>query len=499
MNAVPVTGLVVLPLTFLVFAFRPRWLLSLTILLAPFQAASALNIGTGPQPIGLQPGFVAAIAYVTYTFLHGGITPPRALKRLFHPLFLFAGYVTFTAITMPRLFAGTVEVFPPNSGLSLDAIAPLQPADTNVFQTLLILFLVVFTFIAASEVAKGTEHALLVRAYIAAGVTVSAIGLSQVAAATFGLPFPDALIYSNAGYAQHHDQMFGGFTRLSATFTEPSVAAYYLSGFFAFALTRFLFHRPRQSFMLVLLSGSAAMLTLSTTAYASLAIVGIVLAIRSLGPERQFGTVLVALVACAMLLSAAAIVAGTASVAPVASGVVFDKLQSASFEDRTGADVHSLRLILETWGFGVGWGSNRSSSLATNVLSNAGLWGTILLAIFSIAVVRHCRLPLRLPRQALREVTDARAFAYASAAMLVAGIIAIPDATFISFWVSLSLLLGFITHLRTTRGARSDRAPPRLRRHLERLPRTAGVAAELSPALVGPNAADRGFVVDSEG
>ena len=46
-----------------------------------------------------------------------------------------------------------------------------------------------------------------------------------------------------------------------------------------------------------------------------------------------------------------------------------NKQESSSYQDRTSTDVDSLAIVLPTYEFGVGWGSNRSSSLVPGILA----------------------------------------------------------------------------------------------------------------------------------
>ncbi len=63
---------------------------------------------------------------------------------------------------------------------------------------------------------------------------------------------------------------------------------------------------------------------------------------------------------------------------PIAAFVettVNEKVGSASYNERSGANSESYDIFLDTFGIGVGLGANRASSLFPGVLSNTGLVG----------------------------------------------------------------------------------------------------------------------------
>jgi hypothetical protein len=66
----------------------------------------------------------------------------------------------------------------------------------------------------------------------------------------------------------------------------------------------------------------------------------------------------------------------------VLTAVTVSKGDSGSFINRTASDLYSVHLLVETYGIGVGLGSNRTSSLVSTLLSNVGLLGTLAYALF---------------------------------------------------------------------------------------------------------------------
>jgi hypothetical protein len=85
------------------------------------------------------------------------------------------------------------------------------------------------------------------------------------------------------------------------------------------------------------------------------------------------------------LASLAALVFFVPRIADFVDAVVSEKVGSSSYSYRSEADLFSIRLMLQTWGFGVGLGSNRPSSLVASALSRIGMPGTI--AFFGMIMV----------------------------------------------------------------------------------------------------------------
>ena len=105
-----------------------------------------------------------------------------------------------------------------------------------------------------------------------------------------------------------------------------------------------------------------------------------------------------------------------------------EKLVSDSFAVRTGANLFSLNLAIETYGIGVGLGSHRPSSLYLMLLACVGVVG---LALFLAAV-------LTIVRQAWR-VPAARPAAWGVVALLLTRLVGGPDLSEPTFWLCLGV------------------------------------------------------------
>jgi hypothetical protein len=387
----------------------------------------------------------------------GHVKVPRGLVYMAVPLLAFALYVVLSAAILPRVFEGDVSVFPPDKGIDLGNLAPLAPSSTNLSQAAYIVFLTVFALAVPLEVVnferdRGAGYYL--KPYLLAGCIVIFFGFYQLAAAYTGVPYPSELLYSNPGYAVLNEQAIaGGIKRLSSTLTEPSVASYYLVGVFAFSLWYYL-HAPRSprlrfAYLFCLFSALALLLTTATTAYLAVGAVLLLVATQVL-LRRETARRAPRLVNLAIPMVLVAVVAASlpsiaASAGAVAESALFGKSGSYSFRNRTGTGLHSLGVLIPTWGYGVGWGSDRPSGLIFSTLSNAGLWGSLLLAWFGVRVFRLGRRAMKRARMSPKTEPESRvltqSFALATVAMLIAGAISVPDLTQVSLWLNLSVLM----------------------------------------------------------
>jgi hypothetical protein len=118
-------------------------------------------------------------------------------------------------------------------------------------------------------------------------------------------------------------------------------------------------------------------------------------------------------------------------VADFAEAMVNEKVSSASFSERSGADARSYDIAVDTFGFGVGLGAARASSFLPGLLATTGIVGTLL---FVTAVSGLIRRGAALP--------EYRPVIWALVALLVTKVVAGPDLSDSSgvMWMSLGLL-----------------------------------------------------------
>ncbi|MBV8097418.1 MAG: hypothetical protein JO110_30075, partial [Acetobacteraceae bacterium] len=392
-------SLLVLPLC-LIWALRPIRLLQLLAVVSVFEAAAALVLGS----FGLQPGLVPACAFVAYVVLQlmlGARYPgAREVWRLVTPFLLVTVWAVVSSFIMPRLFEDQVYVWPQKSSPPF-VLTRLHPTDANLNQVLYLLVNAAVLFAVALFTTKSRLrlrpllYSYFIGAFAAAGVALWQLG-SRVA----HVPFPDDFFYSNPGWAILTEQTIGsGIPRINGPFSEPSA----LGGNMAAVVccTGWLIlqgHRKRVLKLLFATGLAGVVISTSATGVATLIIAGIgIVAYASLSGSRRLLASLMKFAVPAALLVGMAGVTAAAFAPSILTGVqqVFvetaDKQDSTSYQDRTTADLDSIQAAIDTYGLGVGWGSNRSSSLGPGLLASLGVPGVAGLLWFGIALVRTVR------------------------------------------------------------------------------------------------------------
>ena len=142
----------------------------------------------------------------------------------------------------------------------------------------------------------------------------------------------------------------------------------------------------------LVLTTVAILMSISSTAYGAILIVGLIILVKALlndktRPRAIAGSLLVLGVCGAVLLGLWCW--GHIGMLTMALWEAsFGKLDNSLGTVRLATDAHSVGLLFQTYGLGVGWGSNRCSSLLTQLASNSGAWGLTLLSVFAWRVIQ---------------------------------------------------------------------------------------------------------------
>jgi hypothetical protein len=394
---------VVLPLC-LIWIGSPDKLLKLTILLSCFEAAAALTIGG----YGLQPSLVPAFTFMATTILtmllgqrYPGL---RGVLRVVGPFVLMTVYALLTSYLMPRLFEYQTYIWPQKPSLPL-LIVPLSPDASSINQDFYLLNNCLFLILAASYLTQANLSLKpFIRTYFLSGFLVAAIAAWQFANRMVGLPFPATLFFSNPDWAILTEQTIGEIPRINGPFSEPSALGGYMSSIVCAAGWLLLRGRRETSLWLLFIAGLLTMLiSTSTTGFGVLAlcgagVTGYVLltgSTRMMTSVAKIGLPLVFLGGFALLLAGIFVPSIYDGIGAIADAT-FNKPHSFSYEARTESDSDSLHAFAETYWLGVGWGTNRSSSLIPGLLAAIGVPGLLVLLWFAFRVVRTVQAARRL-------------------------------------------------------------------------------------------------------
>ena len=387
---------VLLPLC-VVWAMSPGRLLKVMIVASVFEAAAVFTFGS----FGVQPGLVPALAFIAYMLLQlllgasfSGIPAVWALTR---PFVVMTAWAVFASVVMPRAFEGQVFVWPQRATLPY-VIVPLEPSPTAINQSIYLVLNCLFVVLSATYLSrKHLSLGSFIRVYLLSGFVVAAVSAWQFISRFTGIPYPEDLFYSNPGWAILTEQTIGGMPRINGPFSEPSSLGGYMASIVCAAGWMLLQGRRDRMLPWLLAAGLLTIaLSTSTTGFAVLAVVSVLVPLVALlrGSTRLLAQIMKIAMPVALcgtiLFSTASLLLPSfeKTVSDVIDGTL-NKKQSASYEDRTGTDLDSITAMVDTYGLGVGWGSNRSSSLLPGLLAQVGLPGVICLAWFGLGLTRQ--------------------------------------------------------------------------------------------------------------
>lgn len=290
-----------------------------------------------------------------------------------------------SAIVMPRLFAGQLQVISiDRTSISRLPLSPLRPVSGNITQSGYAIgaFASFFAMRALLVSPSRLEHfrdAVLLLAGL--DVVSALLNLGE-----FYLGFPKTLEYIRTAYAVYGDYEVAGIVRIHGTFPETSAFSSFTLPLFAFCFSLWLQKvRPLRSGVLALFLLTFLLISTSTTAYAGLSIylaiflLGLLyrLYLRNLLPRAEWfvvGTLVLVLFLGGNFLFETKL---ASSLTEYLNVTVFGKMNSSSGADRSMWNRQAWSNVLDTYGFGVGLGTIRCSSMALVLLANLGVIGTL--------------------------------------------------------------------------------------------------------------------------
>ena len=452
---VPISGIILLPLTLGIFCFS-SYMAEWAIFTAILQGAALVNLGGG-FAVGLSPYFfvTALVALrVVPQLLTGRIRffTNEPVRGHVHVLAMFIVWCVVSAFILPVLFQG-LPVDSPRSGVDSGYFAqlPLRWSFSNAGQAgyMILNFMLVLCLVQLSADQRRLER--LINAFSWSGMFAAGVGLYQILCNRLGLPFPSSLFNSNQAWVQQPNQLIGsGFSRISATFVEPSGAAVFLAAWSVFELGLAMGH-ARQSgrHWLCAAVGTVVLIeTTSTTGYVTAAVICVVMAWDCISTLLRYGVIKTKVTLTVLGLGSAGLAA--LALLPGAGllldAVVFNKGESASALHRTATFGRAVEVFLSSWGLGVGLGSNRAMSAFLYVLSNVGLPGLILTGWLLSQLYSQVRAHLG----SAYYDSKIRTFLYALSAAFAANIFALmfsgAEISQPHLWILWGLLLGTIRH-----------------------------------------------------
>ncbi|MBV1837837.1 O-antigen ligase family protein [Acetobacter estunensis] len=462
----------------LIWMNRPERLMQLMVITGIFEASAAITIGG----FGIAPNTLPALTMVSYIggqFLLGARYPGRArVWPLAIPLIAVAGWAILTSWLSPRLFEGRAYVWPQKSTPPF-VITLLSPSSANLNQNLyLILNITIFVMVALYTTRQGSpgrpfRPIIILRTYLASVLLAFGFGIWQLANHLAHVPFPSDLLYSNPGWSILTEQTIGSLPRINATFSEPSAfGGYMAAGAFC---SGWLILNDFPGIFAKITLGTAIMgvfLSTSATGVVSLGIGALIVVLMGLTIHaKRFLPIIKRRALQFLIVSIILSVLVIVMVPDILNslGTIIDsvtnKQDSDSYNARSSTDLDSLQAALDTFGFGVGWGNNRSSSLIPGLLAAIGVPGMLGLVWFGWRIMSHVR-PLRRMGRKLEDIQVIKGSSAAIMGYLTTACLSAPTITTATFFIFLALIISGIARAENIFLSKSStHLPPPARRH----------------------------------
>jgi hypothetical protein len=287
----------------------------------------------------------------------------------------FAIISAISAVVLPRVFQG-FPVFDPRFGIDENFLrqSPLRFQFGNIVQP---AFLILNVLMVIASTRQGFCIDRAHKMFMWCSYFVILIVLLQVSFFWLGLPFPSKLLNNNPGYSIV--PLDSTQSRPAGSFTEPSMAGAVLAAVVAAFLWKYF--AGKTSILQVGIASVACLLVASTSSLLAVIIVLILLVIANpvmrlpwfirVGRLKRLSAFFVFATVLALLLI-------LPNIRTILLSQTLEKGGSQSAIVRFGADAFAFNLTQQTYGFGVGLGSNRPSSFVAALLSQVGVVGFLL-------------------------------------------------------------------------------------------------------------------------
>lgn len=423
-----VIGVIFFGLALYAILFKEEWLFGLLMLAVVFEAASAMNFGDR----GIQSYYIVSIFVIGRgLFRWSGGAGSKKRMPLGGLLLTFGGIVVVSAIVLPIIFAG-IPVYDPKIGLD-DGFFIRPPLTLGLNNLIQAAFLVWHIATAYALLAIETPKNKVYKAYLWAFYVLVFIVVAESVCQLTDIPFPHSVFLNNPGYSLWGREGEVAGMRNPGTFSEPSLAGGFLAMYVMGFVAKYLSGKGSKVRMIISLAASG--LVTSGGSLFTISLITPLLLLRywpfrlpmivnTSRMKRMIWVLAIFSVPAILVLVAPAGYTETIMTNTVSKG------ESSSFINRTAADLYAFELLLRTDGLGVGMGSNRASSLITTLLSNVGLAGFLVFAIYLF------RLFGRLPEEYAW-------LKWGGGALLLNMCINIPDFTAPMLWFPILLAIQF--------------------------------------------------------
>jgi len=372
-------------------------ILYLTIFFMPFTATAIVNLQN--PSFGLQPGYFLGILlmlrYTTEWLFRRRRQYLTHLQRMtLMPFILFVFIAGLSILLIP--FRDYVYVRRPSGDFQL-----LRLSTENFTQFAYLAYVILLTVNIAACKLEPNEIRRAIRVLIISSVFVSLWGWAQLYMYYADIPYPDFLFNNSTSFLQKYGQKIRllGFKRMNSVAPEPSMFARFLL-MPTFLCFYYVYNkagsvmRPKSALWLAIFFAVTLIFTSTSTAlvglFGSLFIFLLYIlskrgriSVKTYTLKESMRTVFVVLLGFVglplALFSLATFAFGLSSdqILQFLEILLIDKADSESGGTRLDGALQGLGLFGANPLFGVGWGSNRTFDLLTNILSTTGIVGTL--------------------------------------------------------------------------------------------------------------------------
>jgi len=392
LNLTTITGLVLAA----IFS-QTTGLAGLVFISMVLQAASVLDIKSSAITVtqvaayGVTPfhamALVVGIVWLTNLIRQRAIKGFAKIKTPLTLLFLYGFVAVLGAFILPEIFKNTpVHLLLEIYGADLPP-QPLRPTISNAVQAINLIVLIFVLLYFIQEANSGNKSKHIISGLAGGCVLVLFVGFFEQISNLKGWPSLTAFWANNPGYSQAPSvPMNIMLKRVGLPFSEPSYASVYLAAMtLGFWAVTFLGRNWRWTLFAALLTTLGLINTFGSTGWVAAGLAFMVLMVISLSgvisrvtnSNRRFRIVFLSMILVFGLAGAFLAIQGTElqpKVETTLKTLVFDKAKETNgLRERTNR--RAMEIVKETYGFGVGLGSNRASSYFASLLSNTGVLG----------------------------------------------------------------------------------------------------------------------------
>jgi hypothetical protein len=439
--SITVYGYILIPLLIIIFLIKPKYLIYLLIISLTLQVTSLINIG---DYYSLQIYRFITILVSVLFFIHLTIRgfkikfKNKILKEISFYGIVFVFFAIVWSFIAPFIFAG-YPVFPPELGVDFSAVygpSPLEFSEYNIAFSIYILFYVLTLLFIITTNWDQNDLKILHRTFMISFLIILVTSISQILNVILKTPDITTYLYTITT-REFRLSMAGSFPRVQATYQEPSMLAPFIVGVYSYYLYSTFKYKNVLHLTMTIVTLILILLSTSTTAYISTMILTLLVLYFNLplriknytvyiNPSRIIINVIIITAALLIFMGVIFFTAGFDSFIFLINEVLINKLDTASYKNRTIADLHALKLFVDTYGLGVGLGSNRPSSLLPFLLSQLGFVGTWLFLVFIYKIMYFTCKSLK--------NTEYFQYFFLLPAVLVSQLIAYPDITNPTLW-----------------------------------------------------------------